>query len=370
MTLEAPLRVLMIGHSSWGGSGRVAARLSDALARRGHEVLLVTHSPVPWVLGSDVKTAVLRPEAVPAIDLHTHWSAEETLAFRDLIRRCMSAHCPEVIHAHYALPFARIVADACQIHDLQSAKVMTLHGTDVARLDRAELHALGRFAKCTTVSSAMVERAAAAGVSCALIPNFIDDVWINRPRPPKSKTPTIVHISNHRQVKDPKLLVSVLKGILEQSDLNVRIVGDGPELPRLKNSLEAAEKAHRLTFTDNVADPFWQIASSDLMLLTSRDESFSLVALEALACGVPVAAPAVGGLTELIKDGVEGLLYDRQAPAIAVRRIIDHLYDRAAMERLSTAATHRARAFSEIDIVSQYEALYHRAMIQRQSVLA
>lgn len=369
MTVRSSLRVLMIGHSSWGGSGRVAARLSDALARRGHDVLLVTYGPVPWVLDPGVKTAVLKPEAVPSSDLHTNWSADQTLAFRDLVQRCMSAQGPDVVHAHYAQPFARIVADACQSRDLQPAKVMTLHGTDVARLDSAEQCALGRFAACTTVSRAMVQRTAAAGQFCALIPNFIDDGWINRPRPPKTKPPTIVHVSNHRKVKDPKLLVTVLNTILERSDFNVRIVGDGPELSRLRTSLEAGEKARRLAFTDNVADPFLQVASSDLMLLTSRDESFSLVALEALACGVPIAAPAVGGLTELITDGVEGLLYDRQAPAMAVERIMDHLNDRTAMERLSAAATQRAGAFSEMTIVPQYEALYHRAMTQ-QSVLA
>lgn len=370
MTVRPSLSILMIGHSSWGGSGRVAARLSDALVRRGHDVLLVTNGPVPWALEPGVNTAVLKPEAVPSSNLHTNWSADETLAFGDLVQRCMSALCPDVVHAHYAQPFARIVADACRSQDLQAATVMTLHGTDLPRLNSTEQRAVGRFDAHTTVSRVMVERAAAAGLTCVQIANFIDDGWINRPRPQKSATPTIVHVSNHRQIKDPKLLVTVLKGILDHSDFNMRIVGDGPERPQLMTSLEAAAKAHRLAFTGSVADPFPQIASSDLMLLTSRDESFSLVALEAMACGVPVAAPAVGGLTELITDGVDGLLYERQAPVMAVRRIVDHLYDRTAMERLSAAATQRARAFGEMTIVPQYEALYHRAITQQQPVLA
>ena len=86
--------------------------------------------------------------------------------------------------------------------------------------------------------------------------------------------------------------------------------------------------------------------AADVCLVPSRSESFGLVALEAAACGTPVVASAVGGLTTLVDDGHTGFLVDEADPrayAAAVRRVFDAPLQ---PERLSTASVLRARLYT------------------------
>ncbi|HXB36977.1 MAG TPA: glycosyltransferase, partial [Acidimicrobiales bacterium] len=86
--------------------------------------------------------------------------------------------------------------------------------------------------------------------------------------------------------------------------------------------------------------------AADVCLVPSRSESFGLVALEAAACGTPVVASAVGGLTTLVDDGHTGFLVDQPDPrayAAAVRRVFDAPL---GPERLSTASVLRARLYT------------------------
>lgn len=86
--------------------------------------------------------------------------------------------------------------------------------------------------------------------------------------------------------------------------------------------------------------------AADVCLVPSRSESFGLVALEAAACGTPVVASAVGGLTTLVDHGRTGFLVEEGDPgayAAAVRRTLD---EPLAAERLSTASVLRARSYT------------------------
>ncbi|MFQ5804724.1 MAG: glycosyltransferase, partial [Candidatus Methylomirabilales bacterium] len=102
---------------------------------------------------------------------------------------------------------------------------------------------------------------------------------------------------------------------------------------------------------------------ADLFLLPSEQESFGLAALEAMSCGVPVIASQVGGLPEVIEDGVSGFLYpvgDVQGMAEGALRV---LTNEAFHRRLAQATRQRVLDhFDASHIVPQYEALYRELL--------
>ena len=77
------------------------------------------------------------------------------------------------------------------------------------------------------------------------------------------------------------------------------------------------------------------LVQTNILLVTSRMESFCLVALEAMACGVPVVASRVGGLPEVVLDGKTGLLFDIDQPNQAVQSVLDLLSDPERYKQMS-----------------------------------
>jgi glycosyltransferase involved in cell wall biosynthesis len=145
--------------------------------------------------------------------------------------------------------------------------------------------------------------------------------------------------------------------------LGARLVmcGDGPE------RADAEVLAARLGVADQVIFAGQQpqsmireyLSIADLLLLPSQSESFGLVALEAMACEVPVIATRVGGLPELIDDGVTGLLFgvgDLDAMSAGAIRL---LRDPVASEQFGRRGRQVAISrFSAQRIIPEYEALY------------
>ena len=87
------------------------------------------------------------------------------------------------------------------------------------------------------------------------------------------------------------------------------IVGEGPELGRAEQLIDQLGVAAHVELVGEAQDVVGLLSVSDLFLLPSLQESFGLSALEAMACGVPVVASNVGGLPEVITDGVTGFLH-------------------------------------------------------------
>ena len=101
------------------------------------------------------------------------------------------------------------------------------------------------------------------------------------------------------------------------------------------------------------------LSVADLFLLPSSAESFGVAALEAMACGVPVVASRVGGLPELIEDGVSGFLHDEDDLDGMAETAVALLTDSELHQRTTVAGLEAVHTrFDAEKIVSRYEALY------------
>src|SRR6185503_1818663 len=101
----------------------------------------------------------------------------------------------------------------------------------------------------------------------------------------------------------------------------------------------------------------------DVFALTSREESFGLSALEAMACGTPVVSTDAGGVREVVEHGVSGLLSpvdDLQAFSNHLRKLLS---DTQAARRMGAAAREQAVSrFRREKVVVRYEDLYRRVL--------
>jgi glycosyltransferase involved in cell wall biosynthesis len=152
-------------------------------------------------------------------------------------------------------------------------------------------------------------------------------------------------------------------------DARFAIVGDGPlraDLEALTGSLGLAERVHFFGFQRHVAD---LLSTFDVLVSASRDnEGHSNSILEAMALGVPVIATDIGGSRELVEPHRTGLLIppdDDEALAAAILAILSRPASARAMVAQARALV--AERFTLEQMVSGYEALYHRQLaVKRQ----
>ena len=94
----------------------------------------------------------------------------------------------------------------------------------------------------------------------------------------------------------------------EGCDAQLLLVGDGPDQAECRRVAAEGGVADKVVFLGEQDVLPGLLAPASAFCLTSREESFGLSALEAMACGTPVLATRVGGVSEVVEDGVSGLL--------------------------------------------------------------
>ena len=173
----------------------------------------------------------------------------------------------------------------------------------------------------------------------------------------------IIHISNFRDVKNIPDIVRSFKAITEKMDAKLLLVGEGPEKENIINLVAELSLEKHVIFTGKRDDMSELLAISDIMFHLSEKEAFGLVLLEALACGVPAVATNVGGIPEVIEDGVNGFLVPfgdvESATQKALILLQDESIHREFKERGFITANEK---FHSSKIVNQYEALYYEVV--------
>jgi N-acetyl-alpha-D-glucosaminyl L-malate synthase BshA len=381
------MRIGIMCHASFGGSARVATELAIGLASRNHQVHLFTRT-LPfgrWDPGNGVCVHTAVPEwangAHPA-NLVTSWSETELNTFIAHIARVVVQEKLEVLHFHYAVPFAEATLKVQRYLEPQGPVLLgTLHGTDVSIHGRsAEVgprlsRLLSQVEALTTVSNAYAQLASEVFQLAELprvIPNFVDLTRFHPQLPierKKQTRPRLIHISNFRPVKDAKSMARIFVDLRKRMDVALWLVGDGPEMSTVEKMLCQHGVENDVLYWGLQREVSPILAQADLLLLTSLNESFSLVALEAMACGVPIVSTDVGGIPEVVVHGETGMLFSQGDHEGAVKLAFEILSDPARHQQMRHAAIQHAQQFDREQIIPRYEALY-REMLYRRTTQA
>jgi N-acetyl-alpha-D-glucosaminyl L-malate synthase BshA len=366
-------------YPTYGGSGAVATELGIALAERGHEVHFITYQ-LPFRLPVFLPRVYFHEVDVGRYPLFQYPPYDLALAVR--MHEVVINEGLDILHVHYAIPHATSAWIAKQMlreEGRDITVITTLHGTDITIVGQDHsFHAITKFSieksdRITAVSQFLKEETVRAfgctACDVEVIPNFIDPAVYDRSahepllrRQIGEEKKILMHISNFRPVKRVLDVVRIFAGVQKEVPSVLVMVGDGPD------RISAEEEARRLGverdvhFLGRIDTVAPLLASADLFLLPSDRESFGLSALEALACGVPALGYNVGGICEVVRDGVTGALREVGDIDGLADFGIALLRDPARWAVMSAAAAADARKrFSSAQIVERYEALYVRS---------
>jgi N-acetyl-alpha-D-glucosaminyl L-malate synthase BshA len=359
-------------YPSLGGSGVVATELGKLLAERGHYVHFITSS-MPFRLGKFHPNIFYHEVEVNHYDVFKYPPYDLTLANR--MAQVARNEKLDLLHVHYAVPHALCAYLAKQMVGEHLKIVTTLHGTDITVLGYdSSLSDMIRFGieqsdLVTAVSRDLIRQTyELLRVNKEIVPvyNFVDKRRYYRKDVRELKKvfapngeKIIMHISNFRPVKRVPDVVEVFRLVRQQMPAKLMLIGEGPDLCAIRNMVAEYGLEQEVHFLGKQEDVAEVISMADIMLLPSEKESFGLVALEAMACGVPVITTVAGGLPEVVLDGVCGFLCQIGDVTGMAERTLQLLTNDDLYEQFSQNSIERSsRTFCHDKIASQYEALY------------
>jgi L-malate glycosyltransferase len=371
------MKIGMVCYASVGGSGVVATELGHALAERGHHVHLMS-SERPFRLRHATPRLVFEPVRVPAYPLFRE--PQYLLALATTIARVARERELDIVHAHYAVPHATAAYLADQMLSGETRRprtVTTLHGTDITLVGSDPSYAdvvafsIERSDAVTAVSESLrADTITAFGLQreIRVIPNFLDCTEYRRRTsarrreqlcPQAACDALVVHMSNFRPVKRVDVAFEIFRKLRRRVRARFLLIGDGPVRDDIEKLVAQHGLADDVIFLGEQQDPVPWLSVADLFLLPSAQESFGLAALEAMACEVPVIASRVGGLPEIIEDGVTGFICPPDDIAEMADRAIELLSDPSRRTAMGRAAAEMVRIRYCTDrIVPLYEAAY------------
>ena len=365
------MKIAISCHPSQGGSGIAATELAMALAGRDHQVHLVAcERPFRLPEETDVIFDQVNVTDYPLFRYPPH-----DLSLANRLAGITKEHGIEVIHAHYAIPHAVAALLAKDVVGGNKVGIVTtLHGTDITLVgshrDFYDLtrHAMMNSDAVTTVSAWLRDETLkrfCLETPPEVIPNFVDTRKLNPegrvPYPDPGEPFHLSHASNMRSVKRVCDIIRVFDLVRKEVPAHLTMLGDGPEkgcAMELVGELDLCDKVSFCGATENLSK---LLRRSHMYMLLSDHESFGLSALEAMACGTPVAGTSCGGLPEVVTDGVTGLLCSVGDVEETARRIVRALKDKEGWEKMSTSAAAAAEeCFGADRVVALYEDLYER----------
>lgn len=347
------MRIILANENrGWGGAEEHTLRLAEGLAARGHDVLLVA-SPgsvlADAVDGSRIAIRRVRMRndvdllavgALAALIRGHHADVVHTIGARDHLLASMAARLTRipVIKAEHTY-----LADTSSGLCLRAYRYWTDRVVCVCDAMRGHLNGLG-------IPDGRIET----------ITNGLDTDHYTGATRERNGAPVIAVVASCIPGKGHGILVRTITLLTARyPDLRVVCAGGGPLKEHLIAVASAAGAAQHFTWLGHVDDVRPVLASADMLVHPSLSEALPYAIMEAMAAGLPVVAAEVGGVAELVVDGVTGLLVrpgDEQGLAAAVSRMLDdQLLRRSAGEAGRRRVMER---FTMDRMVSDYERLY------------
>lgn len=324
-------RIVIFG---WAESEHIQ-RWTAGLAERGCRIKLISlgGEPLPGI-----ETVVLPRRGKLSYLLQSAAAVREARAFQ-----------PDLVHVHYAAGFGVWAARVKHPRTIVSA-----WGSDILMAGRNPLYRFFtrraiRMAAAVTATSEFLRTATAALDPQAAVKTTVIPFGVTRPDRLTPLPPgplKVLFLKKHRAVYGPEILLqAIARARRSVPDLSLTMAGEGPLTESLKRQAVDLGVDDCVRFAGQVphAEVSRLLSEHHLLAMPSRSESFGVAALEAAACGRPTVATRVGGIPEVVDDGVSGLLV---APG-AVDQLAEALVRLAGEREMLAAMGEAARKLAE-----------------------
>ncbi len=268
----------------------------------------------------------------------------------------------QIIHvqSREASTFGMRLASLCRL-----PCIVTVH-----RFESSKRLAASKRTKILAVSQALreflVNESRVSKERIDVVPNGVDlsEYEITKPLAGEEQVPVVGSFGRLEPVRGFEYFVKAARTVLDAGHrVEFLLVGAGSEEKRLRELVSMLNLREQFTFVTESADYSRRIESMNVVVVCPIKEGFGMVALEAMACGKPVIASAVGGIYSLVKDGETGLLVPPKDPDGIAERIISLLRDAEAAGRLGRGARAVVEENFTMDIVAEKtEAAYRKAI--------
>jgi glycosyltransferase involved in cell wall biosynthesis len=357
--VAAPRVVHVDTEHAWGGGQRQVHALAVGLQERGLRSWAAVRPR------TDLAVALTRDGvSVLGIAPRWEWDPVAALRLRALLRRVGA----DVVHAHaaHAVATAALASHGTTTQLLVSRRVaLPLRRNPLSRWK------YGRSARFLAVSERVRTVLCAGGVAPQRVAVVRSGIDLRRP-PRRAEPGTLRELGvepGHRLVvmvsslipphKDPDTFLAAIAAARGcGADVHALLVGGGPLEERARRTRRRLGLENVVTIPGFRRDAVELLAAADVAVLSSREEGLGTTLLDAMAAGVPVVATAAGGVAEIVRDGLDGLLTpvgDGAALGAAIARVLG---DRALRNRLVAAGLQRVRQFTIERTVDETLAVY------------
>jgi N-acetyl-alpha-D-glucosaminyl L-malate synthase BshA len=372
------IKIGILCYPTYGGSGIVATELGMSLANKGYEVHFIS-SALPARLDITNPNIFFHKVNVQTYPLFQYQPYD--IALSSMIYRVVNLYKLDLLHAHYAIPYAYAAFTAKQMLKEEGKDiplVTTLHGTDITLVGQhpsykhAVEFSINQSDAITSVSESLKKDTLQffnIKKEIQVITNFIDNsVFIKksdceRKQFADSDEKILIHVSNLRPVKRVEEVLEIFKNVQRKINSKLVIIGEGPDMEKVNQFLEEnPDLINKVRLLGKVNDLYRILQLSDVFLLPSEQESFGLAALEAMAAETPVISSNAGGIPEVNIQGETGFLAEIGNVEAMSNYTIKLLSDEKLLAQLKKNAKEQALRFDLKNILPIYEKMYETTL--------
>ena len=372
------MKIGILCYPTYGGSGIVATELGMSLANKGYEVHFIS-SNLPARLDITNPNIFFHKVNVQTYPLFQYQPYD--IALSSMIYRVVNLYKLDLLHAHYAIPYAYAAFTAKQMLKEEGKDiplVTTLHGTDITLVGQhpsykhAVEFSINKSDTITSVSESLKKDTLQIfniKKEIKVITNFIDNTEFDdfnecsRRQFATDDEKILIHVSNLRPVKRIEDVLEIFKDVGKHVKSKLIIIGEGPDMEKVNEFLE--ENPHlisKIRLLGKVNDLYRILQLSDLFLLPSEQESFGLAALEAMAAQTPVISSNAGGIPEVNIQGETGYLAEIGNVKAMSNYAIKLLSNDDLLQEMKNNAKKQAIKFDLKNILPLYEQMYDETL--------